>query len=262
MSLKETSVAGTVLRIERSSIYDGNGFRTVIFLKGCPLRCLWCSTPESQAFEMEQAGDITYGRRMSVAEVMQEVRKDSACFFHSGGGMTLSGGEILAQPAFSRALLAQAQNECIDTAIETSLFAPFETCQKLLPYVNTIYADLKVFDSAGHRKYCGIDNRLILENFKKLNGPECDSFSFRLIARIPLIPGVNDSREELTRSGNFLATLKRLDHVELLPYHRLGTATYERLGRPYLMKEVKTPSADDMERAKQLLAQFVPAVVC
>ena len=95
---------GMVLRIERSSIHDGDGFRTVVFLKGCPLRCQWCSTPESQSFGVEKTADNVYGTLMTVEDVMKEIRKDSLFFFLSTGGVTLSGGEVLAQPEFALAL--------------------------------------------------------------------------------------------------------------------------------------------------------------
>ena len=127
MTLEQTK--GMVLRIERSSIHDGDGMRTVVFLKGCPLRCQWCSTPESQAFQVETTvdGSKSYGTEMTVTDVMKEVRKDTAFYFISGGGMTLSGGELLAQPDFSLALLKAASMEGISTAVETSFFG------KLLP---------------------------------------------------------------------------------------------------------------------------------
>ena len=127
MTLEQTK--GMVLRIERSSIHDGDGMRTVVFLKGCPLRCQWCSTPESQAFQVETTvdGSKSYGTELTVTDVMKEVRKDTAFYFISGGGMTLSGGELLAQPDFSLALLKAASMEGISTAVETSFFGKEET---------------------------------------------------------------------------------------------------------------------------------------
>lgn len=155
-----------VLRIERSSIHDGSGFRTVVFLKGCPMRCQWCSTPESQSFVEETAKDGTvYGTRMTVEQVIREVRKDSLFYFISAGGLTLSGGEILAQPEFSLALLKNAKMECFRTAVETSFIAPWEKIQPMLPYIDTAYVDLKVFDPKRHKEYCGISNERILKNW-------------------------------------------------------------------------------------------------
>ena len=171
MKAKEET-RGMVLRIERSSIHDGDGFRTVVFLKGCTLRCQWCSTPEGLSFQIEHTEHNTYGRIMTVEEVMNEVRKDTAFFFHSGGGVTLSGGEILAQPGFTLALLQASRRECINTAIETSFFAPWTVIRSILPYVDTALVDFKIFNRERHKKYCGADNQIILENLLQTNDIE------------------------------------------------------------------------------------------
>lgn len=249
---------GIVLRIERSSIHDGDGFRTVVFLKGCPLRCQWCSTPESQSFQIEPAEHHPYGKIMTVEEVMKEVRKDTPFFFHSGGGMTLSGGEILAQPGFTLALLQASRRECINTAIETSFFAPWAVITPILPYVNTAFVDIKMFSRELHKKYCGVDNQIILANLIQTNYIEKP---FRLIVRVPVIPGINDMEEELEQIGQFCAGLRHLHHVQLLPYHRLGTDTYKRLGRPYLLADVRSPSSEHMSRCREIIYQYVKQVL-
>lgn len=251
-------VRGTVLRIERSSVHDGDGFRTVVFLKGCPLRCQWCSTPESQSFQIESAGELTYGKVMSVEEVMKEVRKDSAFFFNSGGGMTMSGGEIMSQPEFTLALLAASWHELINTAIETSFYAPWEKVASILEYVNTAFVDMKLFSSEKHQQYCGVSNELIHKNLLHTNQFKK---AFRLIIRTPLIPGVNDSREELEQMGSFCAKLKHLHHVQLLPYHRLGVDTYRKLGRPYPLAALRSPSEEHMAMCREVVAQYVPKVI-
>jgi len=253
MTLEQTK--GMVLRIERSSIHDGDGMRTVVFLKGCPLRCQWCSTPESQAFQVETTvdGSQSYGKEMTVADVMKEVRKDTAFYFISGGGMTLSGGELLAQPDFSFALLKAATMEGISTAVETSFFGKEETIAAMVPYVDTFYVDLKAVTPSLHKTYCGADNRLILHNIKFLDSQKG---AFRLILRTPLIPGVNDSEEELHKIGTFCQSLNRLVHLQLLPYHALGSVTYKKLGRDYLMKSVKTPTPDRMNRCRKILQTY------
>ena len=248
---------GMVLRIERSSIFDGDGFRTVVFLKGCPLRCQWCSTPESQLYTVERTEDNVYGRLMSVEEVMREIRKDSVFFFHSGGGMTLSGGELLAQPEFSLALLKSSQMECIHTAVETSFYGPWEQIREILPYINTAYVDLKLASSDLHQRYCGVGNERILKN---LLAADKEDGGLRLVIRVPVIPGINDSPEELSKIGEFCGTLNRLDCVQLLPYHRLGTETYKKLRRPYLLEDTAAPSEDEMERCRDILKQYVGKV--
>ena len=257
MTKEKEAIRGMVLRIERSSIFDGDGFRTVVFLKGCPLRCQWCSTPEGQSFQIEHTEHNTYGRVMTVEEVMKEIRKDTPFFFHSGGGMTVSGGEILAQPDFTLALLRAARSECINTAIETTFFAHWPVIEPILPYVNTAFVDIKLFNREQHKHYCGVDNQIILENVLQTNHVEKP---FRLIVRVPVIPGINDTEEEITQIGQFCAGLRHLQHVQLLPYHRLGTDTYRKLGRPYLLADVRSPAAEHIESLRSTMQNYVKTI--
>ncbi len=181
---------GIILRIERTSIHDGKGLRVVVFLKGCPLSCKWCSTPESQQADIENG----YGRVLTVDQVVEEICKDEIFFFHSGGGVTVSGGECLLQPDFVAGVLEECLRRGINTAIETSLFAPWESVQKALPYLNTIYVDLKHPDGAIHEEFVGVDNSLILTNLEKLDH---SNLFFDIHLRIPLIPGINDEDDIL-----------------------------------------------------------------
>lgn len=249
---------GMVLRIERSSIYDGEGFRTVVFLKGCPLRCLWCSTPESQSFEVEVAeeGKI-YGSRMSVDELMKEIRKDSVFYFHSGGGLTLSGGEPLSQADFSAELLSQAHGEGINTAMETCLAASFVQVGKTLPHLDVVYADFKHIDPKKHKEFCGIDNALILENIRRID----ELGAPRLIVRIPLVPGINDDDATLEGMASFCSELKNLRGVQLLPYHRLGIDTYRKLGRTYPLSSLQRPDDARMESCRAIFRRHVGEVI-
>lgn len=247
---------GMVLRIERSSIHDGQGFRTVVFLKGCPLRCLWCSTPESLASAIERIEGKTYGESMSVDQLMAEVRKDSVFYFHSGGGLTLSGGEPLAQPDFAAALLEHARREGINTAIETSLSVPFNSIEKALPHLDILYADLKHIDPDEHKKCCGMDNIRILDNFRRVDNMAGD---IRFIVRIPLVPGLNDDPATLHKTGAFCATLKNLHGVQLLPYHRLGVDTYRKLGRHYPLPSLRSPDDEHMEACRDIIRSHAVA---
>ncbi len=258
MNMIDKDRKGMVLRIERSSTFDGAGFRTVIFLKGCPLRCQWCSTPESHSFEIEKTDTNVYGQVMTVEQVMKEARKDSLFFFMSGGGITVSGGEMMAQPDFSRAILQNCRKEGYDTAIETSLFAPWEAVEAVLRYANTAFVDLKLFDSEQHLKYTGVDNELILNNLCATNKME---ENFKLVIRTPIIPGINDTPEELNAIGAFAAGLTHLDHVQLLPYHKLGVATYEKLGRTYPLGDIEAPTPEQMERCRGIVRQHVEKVI-
>lgn len=264
MSMMETyegmNLKGTVLRLEKSSIFDGDGLRTVVFLKGCPLRCLWCSTPEShqKQVQMTKDGNITYGRIATVEEVMTEVRKDSLFYFHSGGGMTVSGGEILFQPEFTYNLLRRACWEGINTAIETSFFGTWQTIKPILEYTDTAFVDLKLMDPLRHRQYTGVDNSGILHNIHKAGRmPQ----NFRLVIRRPLIPGINDSESELTALGQFLADLPGVDHLQLLPYHRLGTDTYRKLGILYQLTQAEVPSAVHMQQCAEITGRYVRTIL-
>ncbi len=251
------SLEGTILRIERSSIHDGEGLRTVIFLKGCPLRCAWCSTPEGQAEEIESAGGKTYGSVMTVDELMTEVVKDEVFFFHSSGGITFSGGEPLQQADFVAEVLRRTQMLGINTAMESSLCFPFSELEKVLPHLNILFADLKHIDSERHRDLVGTDNRFIMDNIRRVAAAD---YPLELIVRIPLIPGVNDDDETMHKMGEFLGSLRNLSSVELLPYHRLGVSTYNNLGMDYRLPDIKVPSSSHMKTRREIISSYVEAV--
>ncbi|WP_199884597.1 MULTISPECIES: radical SAM protein [unclassified Lactonifactor] len=259
-SYEKMDLQGSVLRIEKSSIYDGDGLRTVVFLKGCPLRCRWCSTPEShqKGIQTTLDGSITYGAVMTVEEVMAEVRKDIPFYFHSGGGMTVSGGEILAQPEFTYYLVSRACWEGIDTCIETSLYGEWSMIEPILKNTNTAFVDLKLMDPKAHMKYTGVPNDIILHNIRKAGA---EKSGMKLIIRRPLIPGVNDSQTDLEQLGQFLMELPGVDCLQLLPYHRLGTDTYRKLGLTYQLPDVKTPSKEYMEWCMSITNKYIKTII-
>lgn len=259
-SYENMDFPGSVLRIEKSSIFDGDGLRTVVFMKGCPLRCQWCSTPESHHKKIQTTldGSITYGCTMTVEEVMAEVRKDIPFYFHSGGGMTVSGGEILTQPEFVYYLMHRASWEGIDTCIETSFYGDWNHINLILNCTNTAFVDLKLMNPETHKKYTGISNDVILSNIRKAGMKKS---SMKLIIRRPLIPGVNDSEEELTFLGQFLSELPGVDHLQLLPYHRLGTDTYRKLGLTYQLPDVEAPSKEHMEWCVNITNKYIKTIL-
>ena len=248
---------GLVLRIERSSIHDGAGLRTVVFLKGCPLRCAWCSTPESQAADIEQAGEQVYGRWFSLDELVQELSKDEVFYFHSGGGVTFSGGEPFCQPQFLQQVMRAIKSLGINVAVESCLAVPFSQIAPCLPDIDTFFADLKLVDAQRHRLYCGGAHATIIHNLRCLGAWQ---WPLRLVVRMPMIPGVNDDEANLAAAADLCASLHNLKTVELLPYHRLGVPTYAKLGREYRLSQIKTPSAAHMLERKRFLAQRLPGV--
>lgn len=233
------SLTGRIFDIQRYSIHDGAGIRTIVFLKGCVLRCLWCCNPESQEYgiqEMTIGGKTkTMGRDVTVSEVMEVVKRDMPYYDRTSGGLTLSGGECLLQPDFSAALLGSAKELNVSTAIESMACVPFENIKKVLPYLDTYLMDIKHIDSEKHKKFTGQGNELMLENaMKTAMSGQC-----RLIIRVPVIPTFNDTDNEILRIARFAAKLPGVENIHLLPYHNYGEGKYEGLSRPYALKNVK-----------------------
>ncbi|QZO10906.1 glycyl-radical enzyme activating protein [Enterococcus raffinosus] len=242
---------GTVLRIEKTSIYDGEGLRTVVYLKGCPLRCRWCSTPESQKQTIEKG----FGKRMTTKEVMKEIEKDSIFYFHSRGGITISGGEALIQADFTRELLQESVYLGINTALETSFFVEYYEIKKVGPFLNDVFIDIKLFDAEKHRQWTGHSNGLILRNIEKFTQefPDCS-----VHIRIPVIPTVNMNQTELLKITKFVGELSAVEDLELLPYHRYGLQSYRQLGIDYGMENLESPSEGQMFELAEFLSAQVP----
>ena len=247
---------GTVLRIEHASIHDGEGIQTVVFLKGCPLRCAWCSTPEGQGPQPQTtAAGKTYGRVLDADELMREIEKDEVFFFHSGGGVTLSGGEALVQPGFVAEILKRCHWLGIRTTLESSLYASPEAIELVLPHLDLLYADIKHMDSGRHEALTGLGNELILANIRAVSAhrhrPD-------LIIRMPVVPSVNDEDENLRSLARFCSSLPNLKKVELLPYHRLGVASYRELRQEYALPTIKAPSKAHMEAKAKVVRSVAP----
>lgn len=245
------NVSGRIFDIQRYSIHDGAGIRTIIFLKGCALRCRWCCNPESQSFEIEpmmvQGRRKIMGRDITVMEVMQTVKRDMPYYSRSEGGLTLSGGECLLQPEFARALLKAAKDIGINTAIESMGFASYETIEGILPYLDTYLMDIKHMNPQKHALFTGKENTLMLENARKIAA----SGLTQLIIRVPVVPGFNETPEEIRAIAEFAASLPGVEQIHLLPYHSYGRGKYEGLGREYPMGDTEPPSFEHMQRLKE-----------
>lgn len=268
----ETSL---IFDIEKFAVRDGPGIRTVVFMKGCPLHCLWCHNPESQSMDPEMlfySGKCTrcgicaavcprschavgaeghrfdrsqctvcglcsercpaealhlVGRRMSVNEVMSEVMKDQIFYRNSGGGITLSGGEPLTHFAFTSALLKEAKEVGIHTAVETCGFSPWERIRELLPLVDLWLWDVKASPEK-HEKLTGVPAEPILENLYKL-----DQAGSSIILRCPLVSGINDEDLDLTHIAALADKLSHVQQIDLEPYNPLGEKKNRALGRKY-----------------------------
>ncbi|MCI5901679.1 MAG: glycyl-radical enzyme activating protein [Blautia sp.] len=242
---------GRIFDIQRYSIHDGPGIRTIVFLKGCVLRCRWCCNPESQEFAIQRmivrGEEKTIGQDVIVEEIICEVEKDRPYYYRSGGGMTLSGGESLCQPEFARDLLRAAKERGINTALESMACAPYEKIEMLLPYLDTYLMDIKHTNPVKHKEFTGKSNELMLENARRV----ALSGQTRLVIRVPVIPTFNDTIEEIQGIAAFASTLPGVEKIHLLPYHRLGQDKYEGLGRKYLMGDVEPPNLEHMNTLKK-----------
>lgn len=241
---------GRIFDIQRYSVHDGPGIRTIVFLKGCVLRCRWCCNPESQEYRIQtmkvMGEEKVIGRDTTVAEMIAEVEKDRPYYYRSGGGMTLSGGECLCQPEFSRDLLRAAKERGINTAIESMACADFEKIRQLLPYLDLYLMDIKHTNPEKHKEFTGRSNELMMENARRV----ALSGQTRLIIRVPVIPSFNDTVEEIRGIAEFADTLPGVGELHLLPYHRLGQDKYEGLGRKYLMDGILPPEPEKMKTLK------------
>ena len=243
------NVIGRIFDIQRYSVHDGPGIRTIVFLKGCALRCRWCCNPESQRFEiqtmLQNGKEKIVGRDVSVEDVLKTVKQDMPYYKRSGGGMTLSGGEMLCQFEFAYALLRSAKEMAINTAVETTGFAPFEKIEKLLPYIDTVLMDIKHINSTKHKEFTTQPNELILENAIKTAEK-----ANKLIIRVPVIPTFNDTEQEIGEIAKFASSLKGVNEIHLLPYHSFGKDKYDGLGREYLMGDLPSPTDEKMQKLK------------
>lgn len=275
-----------VFNIQHYSLHDGPGIRTIVFLKGCPMRCRWCCNPESQRYEREisyvrnkciglkecgfcQAaapeGGIAFkddkavidmekcshcikcadvcpsqaikaeGREYGIKEIIDIVERDSVFYSHGDGGLTVSGGEPLTHGEFLLDLLKEAKHRRISTAVETCGYAGYETLFKAAEYLDTILFDIKTTDNAKHIEYTGKSNEIILSNFERL----CKDFpELPKKVRTPIIPGFNDSIEDIQKILDFIKNKPNVSY-EPLPYHSFGRGKYAALGRDYPMGDVK-----------------------
>lgn len=283
---------GMVFNIQRYSLHDGPGIRTIPFLKGCPLACKWCSNPESQKPQPElmfqksncvscgkcltackhgalskenpyfidrercvacgACADVCptnalviKGKRMTVWQVIQELQKDESIYRRSDGGITISGGESLSQPEFTRELLRACKEKGWHTAMETTGMAPKHVIESVMPFVDLALTDIKAIDPEIHKNATGVDNRIILENVIRI------SYLTKTIVRIPVIPNVNDNITAIRDIAEFTKLMNDINVIHLLPYHNYGENKYNLLGRIYPMGDTKAIPTDKITLLKQ-----------
>ena len=243
---------GIVFDIQRFSVHDGPGIRTTVFMKGCPLRCRWCHNPEGlsreaqlQFFEEKCIGCGRCGSRENLSDaqkcligalkvcgeeydadaIVSEVLRDSS-FYGDVGGVTLSGGECLLQADFAAEVLGRIKDVGLHTAVDTCGYVPWSAFEKTMDVCDLYLYDIKCISSALHREYTGVDNGLILDNLMKL----CENKK-KIWIRIPVIPGFNNTGDEMTKIADLLENRQNIEQVTLMPYHTLGMNKYKTVGR-------------------------------
>ena len=287
---------GITFNIQRFSIHDGPGIRTTVFTKGCPLRCKWCSNPESISPNPEiMVNDIRcihcgkceeacpegaiiaiegneridqekctlcmecikachtkalecMGTYMSVEEVVDEVEKDSLFYQNSGGGVTISGGEPLMQWKFTRDILQKCKERGFHTALDTTGYTSWKVMEEVIKYVDLILYDIKHMNDDLHVKHTGVSNVQILENIEKIPP------NVRMWIRIPLIPGFNDSTENMKEVAS-LASRLGVEKVSILPYHEWGKGKYEKLSKEYTFVSPGEIGEERLEEIKEIFKE-------
>lgn len=249
---------GNIFDIKRYAIHDGPGIRTTVFLKGCHLRCRWCHNPESQSLEpcsmwqIQKLGgrefreERTVGYAIRPEELWEEVRKDQVFFEESGGGVTFSGGEPLAQSAFLLECLKLCKAHKIHTCVDTAGVASGELLEEICRYTDLFLYDIKTAEPDRFAESVGKGYRQVWENLRRIT-----SWGGKVIIRIPVIPGFNDSPESVGKIIAELQTMPGLHEVNLLPYHRTGADKYKRLGMTYEMNGAQNLTDADLVDIKK-----------
>ncbi|MGR5287838.1 [formate-C-acetyltransferase]-activating enzyme [Vibrio maritimus] len=257
------ALTARVFNIQRYSLNDGEGIRTVVFFKGCPLKCPWCANPESRSIDLVNIRRETkclhcdvcvqdvdecpsgafeqVGYDVTVEQLLAEIAKDDVFYQTSGGGVTLSGGEVLVHGKFCLELLKQLKKLGYKTAIETSGHGNSKQLTEMAHYCDEVLFDFKMMDETRAKAVIGINLEKVLNSFSALTTTSC-----KVIPRLPLIPGFTLDLINVDKVLSFIAPYQ-LKEVHLLPFHQYGSSKYETLGMNYTMKEIPVPTKQEVD---------------
>jgi pyruvate formate lyase activating enzyme len=224
-----TRIQGRIHSVETCGTVDGPGIRFVVFTQGCPLRCLYCHNPDCRSF--------TGGREVSVDELVTEIQRYHSYLRH--GGVTVSGGEPLLQPQFTGELIHRCRQLGIHTAVDTSGYIPLAQSRPVLEEVDLVLLDIKSFDPEIYFRITHVDLQPTLETARFL-----DQIQKPTWIRFVLVPGLSDPVANVEGLADFVATLRNVERVEVLPFHKMGEYKWEQLGMEYLLKDTPPPSPD------------------
>jgi len=299
-----------IFNVQKYNMYDGPGVRTLVFFKGCPLRCKWCANPEglerkhqvmfkrdscincgacvnvcpasihtiSKELKHEMVRGIDcigcrkcenvctesalsiVGEVKTVSELMEIIQEDIAFYDVSGGGVTLGGGEVLMQPEFAANLLMACKQEGINTAIETSGYAKLESILQVAEFTDLFLFDIKHIDAERHYQLTGVHNERILDNLKELL-----RLRYNVKVRMPLLKGINDSKDDIERVIEFLMPFrdyKNFKGIDMLPYHKMGVNKYTQLEMEYPIQGDPSLSSEELNMIESWIKKFeFPVVV-
>lgn len=276
-----------IFNVQKCSIHDGEGLRTLVFFKGCPLRCPWCSNPESQSFAAEimespakcigcgmcsgrcsenaigeggyinrslcpedctECADVCYaeakkiiGEEYEIERLLKEIKKDVPFYNIYGGGVTFSGGEPLMQGEYLTEIVKECRKNKINVAVESCGYGKYDSFKNALPYIDSMFLDIKIFDDEKHKKVTGVGNKEILDNIKRIS-----EYGVPITVRTPIVPGYTDSKNNIVQIAEFIRELPSVKEYELLVYHNLGSSKYAGLGRTYELKDAVPPNDEKM----------------
>lgn len=235
------SITGRIHSFETFGTVDGPGIRFIVFMQGCPLRCIYCHNRDTW--------DPCGGREFTTDDVIEEMQKYMNYIQLSKGGITVTGGEPTLQAAFVTELFKKCKELKVHTALDTSGFADVAKVKELLSYTDLVMLDIKHADDEKHRNITGVGNekiRKFAEYVSKMNIP--------IWIRYVLVPGFTDSDEDLKNAAALIKSLKSVERTEILPYHSMGAYKWDKLGTEYALKDVKAPTPEQLQRAKEILA--------
>lgn len=236
---------GIIMNIQNFSVNDGEGIRSTIFMAGCPLRCKWCSNPESWSF------DNDYVKKLTLDDVVKEIRKNLIFYRYSHGGITYSGGEPSFQKEFLKSMVDTFFNMGIHQTIETCGYFNWDHMKDIFEKLDFAFVDIKVMNGKKHKELTGVDNKKILDNIKRLGELDID-----LVIRIPLIKGINDSLDNINETASFVSENIPNGKIEILPYHSLGNYKYDKLGLSEYKNIFQTPMKNEILTVKKIIESY------
>ncbi len=253
----DISNTGVILQTQSFSLHDGDGIRTVIFLTGCPLRCKWCSNPETWTvepklvFSESKPSPTMLCKETSVQDILKKIKRDEVFYRHSNGGVTFSGGEPTFKHKFLRSLAQNIDALGVDMWIETCGYFYWEDVKDIFSYFSHVFFDIKSMDTVLHKEFTGIDNTLILQNAINVY-----KTGVKMVIRIPCVKEVNFNERNLTQIAEFIKTNLPRASLELLPYHDFGKEKYNALKMSEKFHKFTPPERKELEDAESLFKSF------